>query len=138
MLSGTLGSGDVPLLIEWNGNHWRKIFTIMAKLVCPDDWRNYRDHELLQQNEVIRFEMPKVRNDRVIYFYCGKQIADRVHDKEEFVPLIPEGSSVLVKENAIICPYLDYRQFSNQTIADILMYLRRLGGKHAGSVQESI
>lgn len=43
-------------LIALNGNHWRKILTIMAKICLPpgqDDWRHYRDHALLQQREMM-------------------------------------------------------------------------------------
>ncbi|WP_133181399.1 DUF6942 family protein [Shewanella decolorationis] len=41
-------------LIALNGNHWRKIFTIMAKICAPsEDWRNYRDNLLLTEQMLL-------------------------------------------------------------------------------------
>lgn len=43
-------------LIALNGNHWRKILTIMAKICMPqnqDDWRHYRDRTLLQREMIL-------------------------------------------------------------------------------------
>ncbi|RTE65998.1 hypothetical protein EH243_09965 [Amphritea opalescens] len=47
---------DYDTLCSLNGNHWRKILIILAKLQAPDqDWRTYRDQQLLQQREAICF-----------------------------------------------------------------------------------
>ncbi|SIS43426.1 DUF6942 family protein [Neptunomonas antarctica] len=129
----------IPDLIALNGNHWRKIFTIFAKLVSPsDDWRGYRDGFLLQEKEAIYFGdalhemLHETRNETgdvignttvKIHLISGKSTWDRLGvNLEEFQPLDPQ-QRLWVKDNMICMPYLDYRQFPNSLIEIARNYL---------------
>lgn len=113
-------SDAVEQLIKANGNHWRKIMTIMAKLsVSNTDWKTYRDLQLLKQNESIAIEAIKLNAHSQLHFVCGQQSAQRLQlNLEEFKPLI--GTEALIRKHInqpiYLCPYLDYRQFPNRYI----------------------
>lgn len=106
----------VPELILLNGNHWRKIFTIFAKLTSPhDDWRTYRDDALLHQREAICFS-GKLVDSATIHLIAGKASwVQLALDMEEFQPLDKE-QRVWMNGNIICTPYFDYRQFPNALI----------------------
>ncbi len=110
---------DVVELINLNGNHWRKIFTIFAKLSAPDDdWRRYRDSELLTRKEAICFDDSLIaRNAR--HIVAGKASWVRLGlDQDNFHPLDDQQRSWQHK-NVFLTPYLDYRQFPNALIAQL-------------------
>ena len=104
-------------LIELNGNHWRKILTIMAKIVVNEqDWRQYRDRDLLKRDESIAIGADSLCCHAQLHIICGKESADTLKlDSAEFVPLDLQGTTLLKHPNKDIylCPYLDYRQFPN-------------------------
>lgn len=120
---------DVPLLIELNGNHWRKIFTIMAKLTVPpeQDWRIHRDKYLFERcaitfdKEALSLlqsnDEPSSLEQRVI-FVVGNSFRQDIPIKEGAV-LIGEKQQAFFVDNQVWCPYLDYRQFPNALIADL-------------------
>lgn len=104
-------------LIELNGNHWRKVLTIMAKIVVKEqDWRQYRDRHLLKRGESIAIGANNLCREAQLHIICGKKSADDLNlDSAEFVPLDMQGTNLLKHPNKDIylCPYLDYRQFPN-------------------------
>lgn len=112
---------DVPLLTSLNGNHWRKIFTILAKLTAPDEnWREYRDQALLQYSERISFA--DNLDDRDGWqLIAGKASWQRLGFTDETFlprdmhPLDGQGRLYL-KDRIVLTPYPDYRQFPNQLI----------------------
>jgi hypothetical protein len=125
----------IPGLIVLNGNHWRKILTIFAKLVSPsDDWRGYRDGLLLQEKEAICFgdALHETRNKTgdvmgntavKIHLISGKSTWDRLGvNLDEFQSLDPQ-QRLWVKGNVICTPYFDYRQFPNSLIDIARNYL---------------
>lgn len=114
---------DVSLLIELNGNHWRKIFTIMAKLAAPtyDSWKVFRDKELL--NKVgIAFSLDQLGDYRGLVFIVGNTFRDEL-------PVVDSAQEVgdihtsFVCLPYIWCPYLDYRQFPNILIEALREYI---------------
>ena len=115
----------VENIISQDGNHWRKILTIMAKLSCnTDDWRNYRDNELLTQHERIEFKTPMQFNADKTYFLCGQAMQQNVTEQTSLHgwQALNKKGSLLVKANLILCPYLDYRQFPNTDIEAVRLY----------------
>lgn len=110
---------DYASLCELNGNHWRKILIIFAKLQCPnDDWRSYRNQKLLQQHEAIIFEDQLLPGNQ-LHIIAGKASWERLRlDTEQFLPL-EESNRLLQQGNIILTPYPDYRQFPNQLIEQL-------------------
>jgi len=110
---------DVERLIELNGNHWRKILTIMAKLTSPDygEWREFRDKELLKKVG-IAFSIDQLTNVKGVLFIVGNTF-------REALPILDSAQEVGEKHvaafalNRVWCPYLDYRQFPNILIEAI-------------------
>lgn len=114
---------DVSSLIELNGNHWRKIFTIMAKLTSPtsDAWKVFRDHELFGKVGVA------FSHDQLVA-YKGIVIVVGNTFREQLV--IPVSAKVIGDRHVcyvslpyIWCPYLDYRQFPNRLIDALREYI---------------
>ena len=121
-----LDKPDITDIIEQDGNHWRKILTIMAKLSCTgQDWKTYRDHQLLQQREAIRFQLPDTFDKDVVYFICGGQMQVSLAQMPGLERLDDQGR-IKVNHNLILCPYLDYRQYPNQLIETTLSYINSL------------
>ena len=66
----------VATLIALNGNHWRKIFTIMAKIsAVGEDWRGYRDQVLLKQNELLCIGGTELMANAKIHLISGQVAA---------------------------------------------------------------
>lgn len=120
---------DIALLTRLNGNHWRKIFTILAKLAAPDDnWREYRDQQLLHHAEQISFG-DKLEQRNGWHLVAGKASWQRMGFADETgVPIlmhpIDEKGRVFIKDQVVLVPYPDYRQFPNQLIEQIRTILR--------------
>jgi hypothetical protein len=120
---------DIVQLIEDNGNHWRKILTIFAKLACASDsaeakhWKSYRDNKLLQQREKICFEDVLSLADDADdgwHLVAGKASWQRLgFDCEQFTPLDPQGRA-FYQQRVILTPYPDYRQFPNALIEQVV------------------
>ncbi len=119
---------DIDELIALNGNHWRKILTILAKLNCGhNDWRHYRDHQLLRQHEAVCFD-DQLRPGSTIHLVAGKSSWQRLGlepDPEPtaklFEPLddqqrLWKGAVSGVQGDIYLTPYFDYRQFPNALI----------------------
>lgn len=107
---------DLAALIAANGNHWRKILTIFAKLRSPDgDWRAYRDQQLLKSTELISFEDRLTDAPQAIHLIAGKASWERLGLKSRaFEPL--DGDRLYQQGRIFLTPYPDYRQFPNQLI----------------------
>ncbi len=107
---------SVPDLITLNGNHWRKILTIFAKLTSPDDdWKTYRDHCLLQEREVICFA-DSLCESASFHLIAGKASWEYLGvNLLEFQALDVE-QRLWVKGNVMCTPYFDYRQFPNALV----------------------
>lgn len=123
---GHLDRPIVADIIAQDGNHWRKILTILAKLSADQkDWREYRDAWLLQQDECILFRVPESFEENKLYFVCGGQMQSNVQEDRAFV-LVDEKGLLKGDRNLIFCPYPDYRQFPNKLIDLNLAYLNQV------------
>ena len=107
---------SVPGLISLNGNHWRKILTIFAKLASVDvGWRVYRDHCLLHKREAICFSTGLLESAS-LHLIAGKASREYLGmDLKEFQALDME-QRLWVKGNVMCTPYFDYRQFPNALV----------------------
>lgn len=107
---------DYQSLVKLNGNHWRKILIILAKLQCPDqNWRDYRDQQLLEQREAISFKNHLDPGNK-FHIVAGKASWQRLGlDLAGFHPL-EESGRLYQKGRIFLTPYPDYRQFPNQLI----------------------
>ena len=119
LLSSAMDRGgvlSVPELISLNGNHWRKILTIFAKLTsADDDWRTYRDHGLLHNRESICFAAGLLESAS-FHVVAGKASWEYLGmDMKEFQALDVQ-QRLWVKGNVMCTPYFDYRQFPNALI----------------------
>jgi hypothetical protein len=124
---------SVPKLITHNGNHWRKIFTIYAKLCClavePNAWKLYRDQILLQSDEQINFS-DQLNLEAKLHVFSGKSCWKRfnvstkalqkmsVFDDNKVFYCVDEVHGLL-----LYTPYFDYRQFPNTLIEQVRQLL---------------
>ncbi|WP_227993392.1 MULTISPECIES: DUF6942 family protein [Shewanella] len=117
----------LAILIALNGNHWRKILTIMAKLSAPDaDWKNYRDTQLLKRDEQILIGASNLLSTAERHIIVGAVSAAKLsinsantlfNSLDEQNRLHADGLGVFIS------PYLDYRQFPNSLIEQLKPYL---------------
>ncbi|RTR36495.1 hypothetical protein EKG38_23810 [Shewanella canadensis] len=112
--------GAVAQLIELNGNHWRKILTIMAKITAPDDnWKHYRDTQLLKQDEQILVGASHLSSLVEWHFIVGgvsQKLLESETREKLFIPLDSEEKLHFDGERILKVPYLDYRQYPNRLI----------------------
>lgn len=116
-------------LIVLNGNHWRKILTIMAKLSAPDtDWKNYRDTQLLKRNEQILIGASNLSSTAVRHIIVGAVSAAKLNINSANTLFNSLDEQDRLHANGLgvfISPYLDYRQFPNSLIEQLKPYLRK-------------
>jgi len=106
----------VAQLIELNGNHWRKILTIIAKITAPDDWKHYRDSQLLKRDEQILIGSPHFSSVAEWHFIVGgvsQKLLEPEMREKQFIPLDSEKKLHFDGERILKVPYLDYRQYPN-------------------------
>lgn len=114
---------DTAALIDLNGNHWRKILTILAKIACrpAGDWRRYRDEALLQSSEAISFA-DRLEPGAGTHLVAGKASWERFgFDIGEFTAV--DDGRLYARGNILLTPYPDYRQFPNRTIERVREWL---------------
>jgi len=119
---------NVPLLIELNGNHWRKIFTIIAKLLVPsqEDWRYYRDECLFSRCAIIwdkhQLEGYYAASDEIsqecVVFIVGNTFRQDIAIDER-ATVVGDKQQAAFYDHQVWCPYLDYRQFPNRLISEL-------------------
>lgn len=110
--------GEVPFIIQECGNHWRKIFSIFAKICfdlnpVTDTWQEYRDNILLTNKCIssVSFSKKNIQKSDSIVLLSGK----------DSWPLA--GDSIL---RIFRLPYFDYRQFPNIEITKLLSKLKKI------------
>jgi len=118
------GEVNTQTIIDLNGNHWRKIFTIIAKLMCGDnDWKNYREVRLL--NDVhFNFGKTLINETNRQHFVCGKAHWESLQLtplSQQFIAFDEQGKAWARQRsqdgmNIMLLPYPDYRQFNNALI----------------------
>lgn len=117
---------SVDDIVQINGNHWRKIFVIIAKLCCRQkQWQKYRSEDLL--NEVYLNFSLKPNFNKQLNIVCGKQHAQSIDIFNESLnwEIIDQLKRVRINSKTsahriIAAPYLDYRQFPNALIEEVV------------------
>lgn len=116
---------DAPSIIQANGNHWRKILSIYAKLmVSTGRWQDYRDECLLNEHAIsFNDALHDDEYSGMIHWIAGKASWERLGgDLNGFVAL-DEGQNVWYKGRLLLTPYPDYRQFPNRLVEDVRVWL---------------
>jgi hypothetical protein len=124
-------------LIQLNGNHWRKIFTIMAKLCCTTQpstdskaWQQVRatlfnshqptSHKPSSLNKRLHMGATTIDPLAKWHIICGQHAREALgltHSSE--ADYIDEQEKVSREQYQLFTPYLDYRQFPNRLIAQV-------------------
>jgi len=123
-------SFNAAQLIADNGNHWRKILTIFAKLCAVDDWRTHRDLTLLQTQEQINFG-DEIEANATIHIFAGKSCWQRFAVSEKMLGEMQRTacSKVFYYRSAeyglmLYTAYFDYRQFPNSLIDEVRLLIK--------------
>lgn len=119
-LNKLVHSPDAGLLMERNSNHWRKIVTILAKIVSPrEEWREFRDQRLFQHTALCF--APELVSATTWHWIGGKDNLARFQiDGLNTVHLESTPEVALdIEKQILITPYPDYRQLNNVTINQI-------------------
>ena len=128
-----LESGDIVKIIAQCGNHWRKIFSIFAKLGFAlnehdcKTWQEYRDQVLLtvKSSEHIVFDT-KIRSTEGFHIICGQSHFELFDFTEENFISLDQNNKVQHSGKIIQTPYFDYRQFNNDLIDQVISYCQTL------------
>ena len=119
----SLVAGEIAHIVAHTSNHWRKLFNVLAKLVealgWSDDWRHYRDHQLLQDGCrcALLFDAPQPADDSLtIHVIAGKTYAAELAIEAHW---LDSRFAIDRDTRLIVSPYPDYRQLSNQRIQQL-------------------
>lgn len=108
--------------VRQNGNHWRKILIILSKIASPtDDWRHHRDNNLFSA-EAIDFG-DRLNTAAHTHLIAGKASWERLGlvtaeqcPSEAGFTALDDSAMLWRRDNLILTPYPDYRQFPNTQI----------------------
>lgn len=127
--------GEAAQIIQQTSNHWRKVFSIMAKISFAlfdtgcDTWQQYRDTKLLTREgfEAINFEVYQVGQLSTLSIICGFQYAEQQVELAKLIPHI-EQPKLLIAEHKelIVTPYFDWRQLNNEMLAHLVAMLKHI------------
>lgn len=112
--------GEVVDIIAQTGNHWRKVFSLCAKInfaLWPSNeacWQGCRDAELFQSDSKMALlcSSPVIPQENELQLVLGKQYCQQCFPQQPFLQTV-EGFPMHPTENIIQTPYFDYRQLSN-------------------------
>ncbi|MCL1125677.1 DUF6942 family protein [Shewanella surugensis] len=117
----------IASLIALNGNHWRKILTIMAKIMCPtEDWKSYRDDFLLKESEQIHINATQLSSQSQIHIVSGQSSATQLSLNLAHFSATQTEPRLNTCQSCLLVPYLDYRQYPNKLIEETRGYLTSL------------
>ena len=133
-----LAAGELNHIAKNTSNHWRKVFNVYAKLLfdwysqagregLPKTWQMFRDTELFQSHSqtALLFGEPHINEDDSLHLIAGKTYAARLN----LPPLtwIDNYFAVNKARRLVVTPYPDYRQLSDEKIAQLIVIMRSLG-----------
>jgi len=154
-----VSAGELDHIVSNTSNHWRKVFSVYAKLMfelkahqswpeCDDysRWQEYRDQRMLQSDSEVAllFSPPRLTHASQsvsesnleagsIHIIAGKTYAEALGLSDQLVWL-DAHFAVIEDQRVIVCPYLDYRQLSNERIERLVGYIQRFWGEGAKPV----
>ena len=131
-----LPEGEIYAIASATGNHWRKIFNVMAKLVYQQSangfasWQNLRDEKLLRQGsgQCLLFsplDADAVNISSKLHIIIGKTYAEQMGWAER-CHWLNSDFAINEKHKVIICPYFDYRQLSNIKITRLIRLIEQI------------
>ncbi len=135
-----LKQGEIRLIGELTGNHWRKIFNCFAKLIFElqpkhfKTWQTLRDNELLTDSgeELLLFSKPNIHAARTgsnatspIHIISGKTYFSQLSLNIK-VEWLDDFFAINSQYKLIVSPYFDYRQLSNIKITQLVSLINNL------------
>ncbi|CUB03464.1 DUF6942 family protein [Marinomonas fungiae] len=124
--ASSYGECSYDEIVNLNGNHWRKILTIIAKLCSQEDedWRIVRDQSIWQRATLI-FTVEELTLEDEWVFIVGKSFSKDLPIPTRAV-LVEDGKhQAFIEHRRIWTPYLDYRQFPNALIDALKNEIRK-------------
>jgi hypothetical protein len=125
-----MNKGEIKMIADKTGNHWRKIFNVYAKFLyelwtpAEDSWQSFRDKKLLaEKSKTVLLFSPFTKcssetQDKAIHIIMGKQYASSLINPEQLTWL-SNDFAIDEQNRTIVCPYFDYRQLSNEKITKL-------------------
>ncbi|MBU3070390.1 hypothetical protein KOI40_11185 [Aestuariicella sp. G3-2] len=134
--------GELAHIVANTSNHWRKVFNVYAKFLQAlawdeadeaGTWQKYRDKGLLQSGcrEALLFSSP-VFTQELSTEGCQSKIsivAGKTYAAQLALPTLTWLDAYFAINRdykVIVCPYLDYRQLSNERIDRLAGLVREL------------
>ncbi|BCE00968.1 DUF6942 family protein [Marinicellulosiphila megalodicopiae] len=127
---------DIEQINSDNGNGWRKIFNVYAKILFEinsmtfKDWQSLRNEYLLQTHcahslILNPIDITKTQNVQLI---MGKGFALSFFDEPDIQWITPKIAHVKLADypNTFITPYFDYRQFNNADITEFANIIKNI------------
>lgn len=123
-------SDEIGRIGQLTGNHWRKIFNVLAKFAFQRDtdlskqfktWQTFRDTALLSVSGdyALWFGLQNLETSQHhVSIVMGKQYGETLGLAEKCFWLSP-SFAINEELRVIICPYFDYRQLSNIKIEQL-------------------
>ena len=131
-----LALGEAAEIIRQTSNHWRKVFSIMAKISfalyetqCAT-WQEYRDTKLLTEHgfEAISFEPFQQLSDNHLSLICGFTYAETQIDLTQLISHHKfEKLKVSEIGKLIVTPYFDWRQLNNEMLTSLISIMKGKG-----------
>lgn len=140
-----LGKGELGFIVQNCSNHWRKVFNVFSKFLFSLEWGNvkqfrswqdYRDSALLQSNclAALIFSEPFSPGSNSVHIIAGKTYAAALH-LPFTLTWLDSYFAINREHRCIVCPYLDYRQLTNERIAQLVLLVRSLGSNKVNYTQ---
>lgn len=124
-----LAIGEAKSVIENTSNHWRKVFSIMAKISFAlfdtgcESWQQYRDTKLLTAEgfeaiSYLPYQSGEHSSLAIVagFQYASEQLADSqlvAHHKYNKLKRV-------IAEPCFVTPYFDWRQLNNELLAQLI------------------
>lgn len=132
-----LSDGDIASISKANGNGWRKVFNVYAKLVYAlgsdgpvnldeySSWQAFRDNRLLRRNSNTALMFCPLNNGAdpsVTHIVMGKQFA-LSHSWSNRLAWVDGVFACIPEKGVWVTPYFDYRQLTNARIIQLVEML---------------
>ena len=137
-----LESGEAAQIIQQTSNHWRKVFSIMAKISFAlfdtgcETWQQYRDTKLLTKDgfEAIDFDHYQAGNATSFSIICGFQYAENQVDLAKLIPHMQQPKLMISEsKNFVVTPYFDWRQLNNEILGHLVTLMQNIAMVEATS-----
>ncbi len=129
-----LADGDIAQINSHEGNHWRKVFNVLAKFLYElkfngtedfSRWQDYRDTLMLQPGSQVAlcYGVPRYEAPGSQIILMGKQFAEECGFFKTNGAKWLDSRFAINDAGVIVCPYFDYRQLSDERIRYLVSLL---------------